>query len=138
MSKTLRQRHPSIGRFVFEFLGSMNLAVLLLCMVAVASAIGTLLQQNQPYQDYLLRFGPFWFEVFESLGLYDVYGNVSEWVWKDEQEVPFTDVLSGQKRVSVGGSAGDVYTNLQYEEARSLDSTKIDEGTGFRLLRVLQ
>ncbi|EDY85723.1 ResB family protein [gamma proteobacterium HTCC5015] len=51
----------------------MNLAVLLLCMVAVASAIGTLLQQNQPYQDYLLRFGPFWFEVFERLGLYDVY-----------------------------------------------------------------
>lgn len=72
------------------------------------------------------------------MGLYDVYGNVSEWVWKDEQEVPFTDVLSGQKRVSVGGSAGDVYTNLQYEEARSLEATKIDEGTGFRLLRVLQ
>lgn len=72
------------------------------------------------------------------MGLYDVYGNVSEWVWKDEQEVPFTDVLSGEKRVSVGGSAGDVYSNLQYEEARDLDAAKVDEGTGFRLLRVLQ
>ncbi|MAA80407.1 MAG: hypothetical protein CL916_14220 [Deltaproteobacteria bacterium] len=72
------------------------------------------------------------------MGLYDVYGNVSEWVWKDEQEVPFTDVLSGKKRVSVGGSAGDVYSNLQYEEARNLDAVKVDEGTGFRLLRVLQ
>ena len=72
------------------------------------------------------------------MGLYDVYGNVSEWVWKDEQEVPFTDVLSGTKRVSVGGSAGDVYSNLQYEEARELDAGKVDEGTGFRLLRVLQ
>ena len=72
------------------------------------------------------------------MGLYDVYGNVSEWVWKDEQEVPFTDVLSGEKRISVGGSAGDVYANLQYEEARVLPSTKVDEGTGFRLLRVLQ
>lgn len=72
------------------------------------------------------------------MGLYDIYGNVSEWMWKDEQEVPFTDVLSGEKRYTVGGSAGDVYNNLQYEEARSLSATKTDEGTGFRLLRVLQ
>ena len=72
------------------------------------------------------------------MGLYDAYGNVSEWVWKDEQEVPFADVISGEKRVSVGGSAGDVYNNLQYEEARALPSTKVDEGIGFRLLRVLQ
>lgn len=35
--------------------------------------IGTVLQQNQPFNDYLIEFGPFWFEVFNTLGLYDVY-----------------------------------------------------------------
>ena len=52
----------------------MNLAITLLVVVAVASMIGTVLQQNQPYPDYVLKFGPFWFEVFRRLGLYDVYG----------------------------------------------------------------
>lgn len=63
----------SRGRILLEFLGSMNLAITLLVAVAVASVIGTVLQQNQPYQDYLIKFGPFWFEVFGKLGLYDVY-----------------------------------------------------------------
>jgi len=55
------------------FLGSMNLAIVLLVAVALASIIGTVLQQNQAYGDYLMKFGPFWFEVFRSLGLYNVY-----------------------------------------------------------------
>jgi len=57
-----------------EFLGSMNLAITLLVAIAIASVVGTVLQQNQPYQDYIIKFGPFWFEVFNTLGLYDVYG----------------------------------------------------------------
>ena len=52
----------------------MNLAITLLVVVAVASAIGTVLQQNQAYPDYVLKFGPFWFEAFRRLGLYDIYG----------------------------------------------------------------
>jgi len=54
----------------------MNLAITLLVMVAIAAVIGTVLQQNQPYTDYVFKFGPFWFEVFRELGLYDVYGAV--------------------------------------------------------------
>lgn len=53
----------------------MNLAITLLVVVAVASVIGTVLQQNQPYPDYILKFGPFWFEVFRQTGLYNVYGS---------------------------------------------------------------
>ena len=64
----------TLGWVLLEFLGSMNLAISLLVVVAVASVIGTVLQQNQPYPDYVLKFGPFWFEVFGRLGLYDVYG----------------------------------------------------------------
>lgn len=59
---------------LMRFLGSMNLAVTLLMMLAIASVIGTVLQQNQTFQDYTLKFGPFWTQVFDSLGLFQVYG----------------------------------------------------------------
>jgi cytochrome c biogenesis protein len=67
---------PATSRthILLEFLGSMNLAITLLMAVAVASVIGTVLKQNEPYQNYIVKFGPFWFEVFEKLALYDVYG----------------------------------------------------------------
>ncbi|MFW5954764.1 MAG: cytochrome c biogenesis protein ResB [Guyparkeria sp.] len=51
----------------------MNLAIALLAILAIASVIGTVLQQNQPFNDYLIEFGPFWFEIFNTLGLFDVY-----------------------------------------------------------------
>jgi len=53
----------------------MNLAVTLLVAVAIASVIGTCLKQGQPYPNYVIKFGPFWFQVFRDLGLYDVYGS---------------------------------------------------------------
>ncbi|CAN8142503.1 cytochrome c biogenesis protein [uncultured Thiomicrorhabdus sp.] len=59
---------------IMNFLGSMNLAVTLLVMLSIASVIGTVLQQNQSFQDYIIKFGPFWTEVFNSLGLFQVYG----------------------------------------------------------------
>ena len=57
-----------------EFLGSMNLAITLLVMLSIASVIGTVLQQNQVIQDYIIKFGPFWHEVYSRLDLYSVYG----------------------------------------------------------------
>lgn len=69
-------RPDSTARRLFRFLGSMDLAITLLLTLAVASVIGTVLQQNQPYTDYVIKFGPYWFEVFEALGLYDVYSAV--------------------------------------------------------------
>ena len=59
-----------------QFLGSMNLAISLLVIIAIASIIGTILQQNQPYTSYQIKFGSFWFEIFRSLGLYDVYSAI--------------------------------------------------------------
>ncbi|SEP05048.1 cytochrome c biogenesis protein ResB [Aquisalimonas asiatica] len=55
------------------FLGSMNLAITLLVAVAIASVIGSVLQQDQAWNTYLQKFGPFWFELYRVLGLYDVY-----------------------------------------------------------------
>jgi cytochrome c biogenesis protein len=78
MSETnnLSISRKSFGQRLFLFLGSMDLAITLLLALAVASIIGTVLQQNQPYSDYLIKFGPFWFELFESAGLYDVYSAI--------------------------------------------------------------
>ena len=60
---------------LLKFLGSMNLAITLLVALSIAAIIGTVLQQNQPYTDYIIKFGPFWFEVFQALALYDVYSS---------------------------------------------------------------
>jgi len=59
---------------LLEFFGSMNVAITILVAIAFASVIGTVLQQNQPYNDYIIKFGPFWHEVFQTIGLYNVYG----------------------------------------------------------------
>ena len=66
---------PSTFSILLRFLGSMNLAITLLVAIAVAAVIGTVVQQNQPYPDYVLKFGPFWFEVFKSLDLFNVYSS---------------------------------------------------------------
>lgn len=51
----------------------MRFAVSLLTVLGIASIIGTVLKQNEPYANYVVEFGQFWFGVFEGLGLYDVY-----------------------------------------------------------------
>ncbi len=66
---------PLIRRPWFAFLSSMRFAVALLSLLGVASVIGTVLQQNQQPTDYVVKFGPFWSEIFGFLGLYDVYAS---------------------------------------------------------------
>lgn len=63
----------SFGKSLFELLSSMRFAISLLSILAIASIIGTVLKQSEPYANYLIQLGPFWFQVFEKLGLYDVY-----------------------------------------------------------------
>jgi cytochrome c biogenesis protein len=60
-------------RAAYELLSSMRFAISLLTVLAVASVVGTVLKQAEPYPNYISQFGPFWFPVFETLGLYDVY-----------------------------------------------------------------
>jgi cytochrome c biogenesis protein len=63
----------SLSRQFYELLSSMRFAISLLTVLAIASVIGTVLKQNEPYNNYLNQFGQFWFPVFESVGLYSVY-----------------------------------------------------------------
>lgn len=66
---------PLIRKPWFAFLSSMRFAVALLSLLGVASVIGTVLQQNQPQVNYVVKFGPFWSQIFNFLGLYDVYAS---------------------------------------------------------------
>ena len=56
-----------------ELLSSMRFAIALLVMLAIAAIIGTIMKQDQAVPDYINQFGPFWFAVFDKLGLYAVY-----------------------------------------------------------------
>jgi len=58
---------------IWSRLSSMSLAIILLVVLAIASVIGTVLLQNQDQADYLQQFGPLWYWVFRSLGLFDMY-----------------------------------------------------------------
>ncbi|MEM9603971.1 MAG: cytochrome c biogenesis protein ResB [Pseudomonadota bacterium] len=72
---TSAQRRPATDS-IWAFLGSMSFAITLLVVLSLASVIGTVLQQNQPWNDYIIKFGPFWFDVFRRVELFNVYGSV--------------------------------------------------------------
>ena len=60
-------------RSAVELLSSMRFAIALLAVISIASVVGTVLLQNEPINNYINQFGPFWYEVFRVLGLYTVY-----------------------------------------------------------------
>lgn len=63
----------TLSRNIFDLMSSMRFAVSMLSVLGIASIIGTVLKQNEPYSNYIIKFGQFWFGFFEALGLYDVY-----------------------------------------------------------------
>ncbi|WP_018867701.1 MULTISPECIES: cytochrome c biogenesis protein ResB [unclassified Thioalkalivibrio] len=72
-SRQKAARKPRRSRILVDFMGSMSLAITLLVALAIASVIGTVLVQNEPYTEYLMDYGPFWHEIFAGMGLYQVY-----------------------------------------------------------------
>ncbi|MBR7002009.1 MAG: cytochrome c biogenesis protein ResB [Neisseriaceae bacterium] len=70
-----QRKHSLLHNPLLELLSSMRFAVALLTILAVASLIGTVIPQNRPIQDYVVSFGSFWSQIFDFLGLYDVYSS---------------------------------------------------------------
>jgi cytochrome c biogenesis protein len=68
----IRTRRRALRETV-ELLSSMRFAISLLTVIAIASVIGTVLKQNEPYPNYVNQFGLFWADVFRSLTLPTVY-----------------------------------------------------------------
>ncbi len=68
----MRSNSSPVGSLL-ELFGSMRFAISALSVVAIASSIGTLLRQREPYPSYVNQFGPFWADIFRSSGIYEVY-----------------------------------------------------------------
>ena len=69
---TIRTQRAWLASLV-ELLSSMRFAISLLTLIAITSIIGTVLKQNEPMTNYVNQFGPFWFDVFNKMGLYSLY-----------------------------------------------------------------
>src|SRR5687768_7370193 len=64
---------PQALRSVLELVSSMRFAIALLTVICIASIIGTVLKQQEPVNNYVNQFGPFWAEVFMAARLNGVY-----------------------------------------------------------------
>ena len=60
-------------RAAVELLSSMRFAIALLTVICIASVIGTVLKQQEPINNYINQFGPFWAQVFRSARLDTIY-----------------------------------------------------------------
>ncbi|CAG0972615.1 hypothetical protein BURK2_01383, partial [Burkholderiales bacterium] len=56
-----------------ELVSSMRFAISLLTLICIAATIGTVVGQNEPSNNAVNQFGPFWAEVFATLQLTSVY-----------------------------------------------------------------
>ncbi len=80
---TIQDPKPSSGNAVkgnvavrlIHLLSSMPVAVSLLCLVALASMIGTILVQNRDEDFYIANLGPTWYKIFNALDFFDMYGS---------------------------------------------------------------
>ena len=60
-------------RGLVELVSSMRFAIALLTVICIASVIGTVLKQGEPFPNYVNQFGPFWAELFMAIRLNSVY-----------------------------------------------------------------
>jgi len=60
-------------RSFLHLLSTMRFAITMLSVVAIASIIGTVVKQSEPYNNYLIQFGQFWFPIFETFDVYNIY-----------------------------------------------------------------
>ena len=72
-SGLLPRSGPRALRDLIELISSMRFAISLLTLICIASIIGTVVKQNEPFNNYVNQFGPFWAEVFGHVGIYAVY-----------------------------------------------------------------
>jgi cytochrome c biogenesis protein len=67
------QVSPGYMSSLWNFFASVRLTVVVLLILAVLSGIGTLIPQNQTPEQYLRAFGPFRYQLFSILDIFDMY-----------------------------------------------------------------
>jgi cytochrome c biogenesis protein len=67
------KRNESLMDRVWEFFTSLKLAIFVIIILASASIVGTIIEQNQPLEKYRQFYSDGTIRIFESLGLFDMY-----------------------------------------------------------------
>ncbi len=62
-----------VAEKIWKFFSSVKLAVVLLIILAIVSVIGTVIQQNEAPEHYLREYSQSTVQLFEALGLFDMY-----------------------------------------------------------------
>jgi len=70
------QKGPRWVREVLELVSSMRFSISLLTLIAIVSVIGTVVKQAEPAINYVNQFGPFWAEIFHTIGITSIYNTV--------------------------------------------------------------
>lgn len=72
----MNKEHEITGNYIaslWNFFASIRLTVVVLLSLAVLSIIGTLIPQNESPAQYFRTFGPFLFQVMDTLDIFDMY-----------------------------------------------------------------
>ncbi|MBX7229648.1 MAG: cytochrome c biogenesis protein ResB [Burkholderiaceae bacterium] len=67
------QKGPQWLREALELISSMRFSISLLTLIAIVSVIGTVVKQAEPVINYVNQFGPFWAEIFHTIGITSIY-----------------------------------------------------------------
>src|SRR5512145_2246071 len=67
------KRNEPLMDKVWKFFTSLKLAITVIIILAVASIIGTVIEQNQPIEKYQKFYGEGTIRLLDSLGLFDMY-----------------------------------------------------------------
>src|SRR3990172_9247139 len=67
------KRVDSLMDQVWKFFTSIKLAIFIIIILAIASIIGTIIEQNQPLEKYRQVYTDGAIRLFESLNLFDMY-----------------------------------------------------------------
>ena len=71
--KTTKTKGTNWTAKIWDFLTSLKLVVLLLLILSAVSIAGTIIQQNKPLQMYYRSYDPGTVDLFNKLGLFDMY-----------------------------------------------------------------
>ena len=109
-----RSRHV---RDAVELVSSMRFSISLLTIICVASMIGTVVKQHEPLGNYVNQFGPFWAQVFDTVGLYTVY---SAWWF-----LLILAFLVASTSLCIARNAPKIFTDLRtFKEGMRAESLK--------------
>ncbi|MCR5620559.1 MAG: formylglycine-generating enzyme family protein [Treponema sp.] len=90
---------------------------------------------NSQYSDFRWRTHEVATKKPNSLGLYDMTGNVAEWVWESLKRNATDDMLDSSRKGTIGGDYYETAKNSELPSVGGHSPTYGEDGIGFRMVR---